>query len=74
MNTTTEDLMETRLLLQSELASRWRISPRTLERWRHTGEGPRFCKIGGRVTYREDDVIAFESEQIRQVTDGIPRR
>ncbi len=66
--------METRLLLQSELASRWRISPRTLERWRSTGEGPRFCKIGGRVTYREEDVIAFEAEQMRQVTPGIPRR
>jgi predicted site-specific integrase-resolvase len=66
--------METRLLLQSELASRWRISPRTLERWRSTGEGPRFCKIGGRVTYREEDVVAFEAEQIRQVTPGIPRR
>ena len=66
--------METRLLLQSELASRWRISPRTLERWRSTGEGPRFCKIGGRVTYREEDVIAFEADQLRQVTAGIPRR
>ena len=66
--------METRLLLQSELASRWRISPRTLERWRSTGEGPRFCKIGGRVTYREEDVVAFEADQLRQVTPGIPRR
>jgi len=66
--------METRLLLQSELASRWRLSPRTLERWRHRGEGPRFCKIGGRVTYREEDVTAFEALQLRQVTTGIPRR
>jgi len=66
--------METRLLLQSELASRWRLSPRTLERWRHRGEGPRFCKIGGRVTYREEDVIAFEAGHTRQVTTGIPRR
>jgi predicted site-specific integrase-resolvase len=74
MTTTPEDLMETRLLLQSELAARWRISPRTLERWRLTGEGPRFCKIGGRVTYREEDVNAFEAEQMRQVTSGIPRR
>lgn len=66
--------MEQRLLLQSELASRWRISPRTLERWRVTGEGPRFCKIGGRVTYREEDVTAYEAEQLRQITTGIPRR
>lgn len=66
--------MEQRLLLQSELASRWRISPRTLERWRVAGEGPQFCKIGGRITYREEDVIAYEAEQLRQVTTGIPKR
>ena len=66
--------MEKRLLLQSELASRWRISPRTLERWRVTGDGPQFCKIGGRITYREEDVIAYEAEQLRQVTTGIPKR
>lgn len=66
--------MEPRLLLQSELASRWRVSRRTLERWRFSGEGPRFCKIGGRITYREVDVIAYEAEQLHQVTAGIPRR
>lgn len=66
--------METRHLLQGELASRWRISPRTLERWRFTGEGPRFVKIGGRVTYRETDIEAYESERVRHVTFGIPRR
>ncbi len=66
--------MEQRLLLQSELASRWRISPRTLERWRVAGEGPQFCKIGGRITYREADVMAYEAEQLRQVTTGIPKR
>lgn len=66
--------MTPRLLLQSELATRWRISPRTLERWRVSGDGPQFCKIGGRVTYREEDVIAYETGQLRQVTSGIPRR
>lgn len=66
--------MEPRLLLQSELASRWRVSRRTLERWRCSGEGPRFCKIGGRITYREIDVIAYESDQLRQVTPSMPRR
>jgi hypothetical protein len=66
--------MEPRLLLQSELASRWRVSRRTLERWRCSGEGPQFCKIGGRITYREIDVIAYESDQLRQVTPSMPRR
>jgi hypothetical protein len=29
-------------LNQVELAARWKISPRTLERWRWTGDGPAF--------------------------------
>ncbi|GLS88932.1 hypothetical protein GCM10010873_39060 [Cypionkella aquatica] len=47
-------------LNQTELAARWKISPRTLERWRWIGDGPRFLKIGGRVIYRIEDVEAFE--------------
>jgi len=35
-------------LNQIELSRRWRISPRTLERWRWLGEGPQYLKIGGR--------------------------
>lgn len=61
-------------LSQTELANRWRMSPRTLERWRFTGEGPRFMKIGGRVVYRLEDIEAFEALQLRQVTPGISRK
>lgn len=43
--------MATRHLSQIELAARWNISHRTLERWRWTGEGPKFIKLGGRVIY-----------------------
>ncbi|MCE8538174.1 helix-turn-helix domain-containing protein [Ruegeria pomeroyi] len=50
-------------LNQVELAARLKISPRTLERWRWTGEGPAFLKIGGRVIYRLEDVEAFENAQ-----------
>ena len=60
-------------LTQTDLANRWRLSPRTLERWRFTGEGPRFIKLGGRVIYRLEDIEAFEARQIRQVTPGISR-
>lgn len=48
-------------LHQVELARRWRISPRTLERWRWLKEGPPYLKIGGRVVYRVQDVEAFEA-------------
>lgn len=57
-------------LNQIELAARWKISPRTLERWRWTGEGPRFMKLGGRVIYRIDDVEAFECQELREIADG----
>ena len=52
-------------LNQIELADRWNISERTLERWRWTGEGPAYLKIGGRVVYRLEDVEAFEAQQLK---------
>lgn len=55
--------MEPKFINQSDLAKRWGISPRTLERWRWVGEGPRFLKIGGLVRYRLEDVEAYEASQ-----------
>jgi Helix-turn-helix domain len=55
-------------LTQNELARRWRMSERTLERWRWLGQGPRFMKLGGRVIYRLEDIEAFEAEQLREIT------
>ena len=54
-------------LSQHELALRLRLSPRTLERWRWIGEGPRFLR-GGRVAYRLRDVEAWEAERLRDST------
>lgn len=54
------------------VTGRWHVSPRTLERWRWTGEGPAFVKIGGRVVYRIEDVETYERrrrcESIAQAT------
>jgi predicted site-specific integrase-resolvase len=60
--------MQQKHLNQKELARRWNISHRTLERWRWAGQGPHFLKIGGRVVYRAEDILAFEREQLRQST------
>lgn len=60
--------MNIRHLNQIELAARLNISPRTLERWRWTGEGPRFMKVGGRVVYRLEDVEGYEDSQLRNST------
>lgn len=56
--------MAIRHLSQTELAARWNISHRTLERWRTTGEGPRFIRLIGRIVYRLEDVEAYEAEQL----------
>ena len=52
-------------LSQKDLARRWGISHRTLERWRRTCQGPDFVKLGWLVLYRKQDVEAFEREQLR---------
>ena len=57
-------------LHQVELARRWKLSPRTLERWRWLGQGPRYLKIGGRVVYRLDDIEAYEADQVRTSTSA----
>lgn len=64
--------MSLKHLNQIDLADRWNISHRTLERWRWTGEGPRFVKLGGRVVYRLEDVEAFERAQMRASTADQP--
>lgn len=55
--------MSTRHFHQIDLARRWCISPRTLERWRWLKTGPAFIKIGGRVVYRLQDIEAYEANQ-----------
>lgn len=48
-------------LSEADLASRWSMSPKTLQRWRMEGRGPIYLKMGKRVNYSLNAVIAFES-------------
>lgn len=54
---------------QEETALDLNISPRTLERWRQTGEVllP-YIKVGRAVRYRPEDVRAFKERQVRHHT------
>ena len=36
---------------QQQLADRWGLSPKTLERWRVNGIGPKFIRLPGKVIY-----------------------
>ena len=51
------------LLRERELAVRWRMSPRTLQRWRAERYGPAFIRIGGSIRYRMSEVLAFEERR-----------
>lgn len=62
--------MEVTHLNQHELARRWKLSERTLERWRWLGVGPTYLKLGGRVVYRLADIETFEAQNVKQIECG----
>ncbi|AZQ67643.1 DNA-binding protein [Silicimonas algicola] len=43
-------------LTQGDLETRWRLSGRTLERWRADRYGPAWITLGGSIRYRLADV------------------
>jgi predicted DNA-binding transcriptional regulator AlpA len=47
------------LLNDYEVAERASVSVATVRRWRQTGHGPRFLRIGASVRYRPEDVDSW---------------
>ncbi|NVK59259.1 MAG: helix-turn-helix domain-containing protein [Rhodobacteraceae bacterium] len=62
-------MMKPICLNQKELAERWTISHRTVERWRWAGESPAYMKIGGSVVYRVADIEGFERDVMNATSD-----
>lgn len=58
--------MSKTFLNQVQLARRWHLSPRTLERWRWEGIGPHYLKIGGRVVYGLNELEEYEQACVRK--------
>jgi len=52
--------MDKLCLSEKELAQRWGIAQKTLQRWRTEGRGPRYLKLSKRVVYQVEEVKAFE--------------
>jgi excisionase family DNA binding protein len=52
------------LLTQREAAEELRLSERTLERLRVTGEGPKFIRMGRSIRYRFADIEAWIVSQM----------
>ena len=57
-----------RVLNENELAQRWGVSHKTLQRWRSEGRGPRYLKLSKRVGYPVDAVIEFERDALHDST------
>ena len=54
-----------RLLTVMETARVLRLSSRTLDRYRATGVGPAYYKLGGRIRYRRSDLMAWVQKNRR---------
>lgn len=50
-----------KFITEMELAERWRMSRRTLQRRRASGNGLPFQRLIGRVRYKLEDIVAFEN-------------
>ncbi len=52
-------------LTERDFADRFHVAPRTLQRWRNTGEGPQFVRLGARrVAYRLSDVETWATSRV----------
>ncbi len=55
---------------ETELAQRWGISPKTLQRWRCESRGPKYWKLSKRVVYPIEEVISFEKNALYDSTSS----
>ncbi len=56
------------VMTERQLAFRWKISLKTLRRWRLDGEGPVWHKLFQHVRYHEADVLEFERQSAQHWT------
>ena len=50
------------LLNEATAAKLLHLQPPTLRRWRFTGKGPAYFKVGGAVRYQSTDLEAFAAK------------
>ena len=54
--------MEVVMLSETELANRWGVSPKSLQRWRIEKRGPAYLKFSKSVRYSIEDVLTYERD------------
>ena len=60
-----EDVILKKIMLtEIDLSEYWGISKYTLQKWRCTGDGPLYLKIGGRVFYPRKAIQEYEQTRL----------
>jgi hypothetical protein len=44
------------------------VSPRTFQRWRQRGVGPKFLRVGNQIRYRKEDLDRWLEGRVAQST------
>jgi hypothetical protein len=57
-----EKKMHYPVMTERQVAARWKLSLKTLRRWRLDREGPIWHKLFHHVRYHETDIFAFERQ------------
>ena len=64
--------MDTQPLLTEKTLADWLgITPGCLAKWRITGEGPQFCRIGRRIGYRPEAVESWLDARVVTSTSQV---
>ncbi|MBT9444661.1 MAG: helix-turn-helix domain-containing protein [Hyphomonadaceae bacterium] len=62
------------MLRERQAASFLGVAPKTLANWRSQGKGPKFCRLGRAIAYRQEDLDAFVEKSLADPGDVLERR
>ncbi|MCC6789098.1 MAG: helix-turn-helix domain-containing protein [Hyphomonadaceae bacterium] len=57
------------MLRERQAASFLGVAPKTLANWRSQGKGPKFCRLGRAIGYRQEDLDVFVADALTDPKD-----
>jgi predicted DNA-binding transcriptional regulator AlpA len=57
------------MLRERQAASFLGVAPKTLANWRSQGKGPKFCRLGRAIAYRQEDLDVFVADALTDPSD-----
>ena len=62
------------MLRERQAAGVLGVAPKTLANWRSQGKGPKFCRLGRAIGYRQEDLDAFIEKSMADPSGALDRR